>query len=107
MEASATVNKYHVVYQIVAAIPVGRVTTYGSIARVVPVPRGARGVGWALATNRDGGLPWWRVVAANGHITSPDAALQYELLCDEGVPMHNLRQVDLSTCFWAPSDMVP
>jgi methylated-DNA-protein-cysteine methyltransferase-like protein len=100
------VNKYQVVYQIVAAIPVGRVTTYGSIARVVPVPRGARGVGWALATNRDVGLPWWRVVAANGHITSPDADLQYALLCDEGVAMCHLRQVDLTACFWSPSDMV-
>lgn len=100
------VNKYSVVYQVVSAIPPGRVTTYGSIARVVPVPRGARGVGWALATNRDPGLPWWRVVAANGYITSPDAVLQYALLCDEGVPMHAHNQVDLTTCFWAPSDMV-
>ncbi len=100
------VNKYSGVYQVVAAIPVGSVTTYGSIARVIPVPRGARGVGWALAVNREAGLPWWRVVAANGHITSPDASLQYELLCDEGVPMHNLRHVDLTACFWSPSDMV-
>ncbi|NBU63921.1 MAG: cysteine methyltransferase [Chloroflexia bacterium] len=100
------VNKYRVVYQIVAAIPFGRVTTYGSIARVVPVPRGARGVGWALATNRDAGLPWWRVVAANGFITSPDAALQCALLRDEGVLMHAEHQVDLATCFWIPTDMV-
>jgi hypothetical protein len=27
-------------------------------------------------------------------------------LYDEGVPMHNLRQVDLTACFWSPSDMV-
>jgi methylated-DNA-protein-cysteine methyltransferase related protein len=100
------VNKYSGVYQVVATIPVGRVTTYGSIARVIPVPRGARGVGWALAVNRDLGLPWWRVVAANGHITSPDAQLQYELLCDEGVPMKNPRQVELTVCFWSPSDVV-
>ncbi len=99
-------NKYSGVYQVVAAIPFGRVTTYGSIARVIPVPRGARGVGWALAVNREAGLPWWRVVAANGHIKAPDASLQYELLCDESVPMHNLRQVDLTACFWSPSDMV-
>lgn len=100
-------NTYYGVYQIVAAIPVGRVTTYGSIARVVMVPRGARGVGWALANNQDVRLPWWRVVAADGHITAPDGAVQYELLSAEGVVMHHLRQVDLTKCFWSPRDMVP
>lgn len=100
-------NKYSGVYEIVMSIPIGRVTTYGSIARVIPVPRGARGVGWALATYRGQGLPWWRVVAANGHITSPDATTQYELLRDEGVPMHNIRQVDLTGCLWIPTDVVP
>ncbi len=35
------------VYDVVARIPRGRVTTYGRIARAVGDPRGARMVGWA------------------------------------------------------------
>ena len=36
------------VYEAVRAIPRGRVVTYGQVARLVGVPRGARAVGWAL-----------------------------------------------------------
>jgi alkylated DNA nucleotide flippase Atl1 len=73
------VNQYQAVYDIVAQIPYGHVSTYGALARMVYVPRGARGVGWALAIARQADLPWWRVVAAGGRITSPDAPLQYDM----------------------------
>lgn len=96
------VNQYSGVYLVVAQIPIGQVTTYGAIARLIPVPRGARGVGWALANCRDKELPWWRVVAAHGRITSPDAPLQYELLCSEGVPMRAYLHVDIARCAWMP-----
>lgn len=96
-------NLYTPVYQIVAQIPVGRVTTYGSIARVVPVPRGARGVGWALAqTPVTSHLPWWRVVSASGKITSPNAYEQYDRLLAENVPMLTVLVVDLSSAYWQP-----
>ena len=100
-----TVNQYSPVYRLVAQIPAGYVTTYGTIARLVPVPRGARGVGWALAICRDAHLPWWRVVAAQGRITSPDAPLQYELLLQEGIPMRAYLVVDLAACAWAPPNL--
>jgi methylated-DNA-protein-cysteine methyltransferase-like protein len=94
-------NRYSPVYAVVAQIPRGRVTTYGAIARAVPVPRGARGVGWALAVCT-AEIPWWRVVAMGGRITSPHAELQYELLCGEEVPMSGRLQVDITQCLWTP-----
>ncbi|MEE8217668.1 MAG: MGMT family protein, partial [Vicinamibacteria bacterium] len=36
------------VYDLVEQIPLGRVATYGQIATLLGVPRGARAVGWAL-----------------------------------------------------------
>ena len=42
-------SRYKAVYTLVAAIPRGRVATYGQIARLLGMPRHARQVGYALA----------------------------------------------------------
>jgi alkylated DNA nucleotide flippase Atl1 len=47
-------------------------------------------------------IPWWRVVAKNGCITSPDAILQEELLRSEGVPMQAAGLVQINDAFWLP-----
>jgi methylated-DNA-protein-cysteine methyltransferase-like protein len=97
-------NQYTPVYEIVAQIPFGFVTTYGTIARVVAVPRGARGVGWALAqTPVTSPIPWWRVVSASGRITSPNAYEQYDRLLAEKVPMLAELHVHLATVLWHPA----
>jgi alkylated DNA nucleotide flippase Atl1 len=70
----------------VRAIPEGFVRTYGDID-----PRAPRLVGLILATTHEG-LPWHRVVRADG--TIPKGAKQRELLLMEGVPMRGDR-VDL------------
>jgi alkylated DNA nucleotide flippase Atl1 len=70
----------------VRAIPEGFVRTYGDID-----PRAPRLVGLVLATTH-GGLPWHRVVRADG--TIPKGTKQRELLLKEGVPMRGDR-VDL------------
>lgn len=98
-------HPYQHIYQLVAQIPVGQVTTYGTIAKLISVPRGARGVGWAMAVCRDAQIPWWRVVAAQGRITSPDAPLQYDLLCHEGVPMRAYLHVDIALCAWTATNL--
>ncbi|MDF2533559.1 MAG: hypothetical protein K0Q65_3140, partial [Clostridia bacterium] len=36
------------IYDIVSQIPVGKVATYGQIAALAGLPRGARVVGWAM-----------------------------------------------------------
>jgi alkylated DNA nucleotide flippase Atl1 len=70
----------------VRAIPAGFVRTYGDID-----PGAPRLVGHVLATVHDG-LPWHRVVRADGSL--PQGEVQRKLLLAEGVPMRGDR-VDL------------
>jgi len=70
----------------VRAIPEGSVRTYGDID-----PRAPRRVG--LVLSRTHGIPWHRVVRADGSL--PKGAVQRRLLLQEGVPMRGER-VDLA-----------
>ncbi len=79
------------VYAAVRAIPRGRVATYGQVAAMLGVPRGARAVGWALralsAATRPP-VPWHRVVGAGGRISLRGGSgpeLQRKRLRAEGV----------------------
>jgi methylated-DNA-protein-cysteine methyltransferase-like protein len=77
------------VYAAVRAIPRGRVATYGQVAALLGVPRGARAVGWALrALPAGNSVPWHRVVGAGGRISIRAGAgpeLQRRRLRAEGV----------------------
>lgn len=71
-------------------IPHGRVTTYGTVARLAGLPRHARLVGRLLANlPEDSRLPWHRVVNATGRISSrgdgAPSAEQRQRLEAEGV----------------------
>jgi methylated-DNA-protein-cysteine methyltransferase-like protein len=93
------------VFAVVAAIPCGRVTTYGAIARAIGQPLGARAVGWALH-QAGPKLPCHRVVNRVGflsggwHFGHPD--VMADLLHAEGVPFVAPYQVDLEACLWLP-----
>jgi len=53
------------IWQVVASIPAGRVSTYGAVAELAGLPGGARRVGRCLARlPADSRLPWHRVVNA-------------------------------------------
>lgn len=95
---------YDDVYEVVRRIPRGKVSTYGRIAQMSAVPRGARGVGWALAglgPDRAREVPWWRVINAAGRISNEfNATLQRELLEAEGVTFDELGYVDLDWFLW-------
>ncbi len=88
------------VYEAVRAIPRGRVATYGQVARLLGVPRGARAVGWALRAldaRREKRVPWHRVVGAGGRISprgGAGPALQRRRLRAEGVVFRG-QAVDL------------
>ncbi|MHC5112564.1 MAG: MGMT family protein, partial [Planctomycetota bacterium] len=84
----------------------GRVTTYGDVAAMADLTRGARRVGRVLsqlppATN----LPWHRVINASGRISlptdSPGYQTQKERLESEGVAFINGR-VSLGRYRWRP-----
>jgi methylated-DNA-protein-cysteine methyltransferase-like protein len=91
---------YDRVYAAVRAIPRGRVATYGQIAHLLGVPRGARAVGWALRAldpRRERAVPWHRVVGAGGRISlrgGSGPVLQRRRLIAEGVAFRR-GQVDL------------
>ena len=93
------------VYRLVKAIPRGRVTTYGELARALRLRGGARAVGYALAaTPRGRGIPWHRVLGAGGKIRVPEryAALQRKLLETEGVRTDGAA-IDLKRYGWSPA----
>jgi methylated-DNA-protein-cysteine methyltransferase-like protein len=89
------------VYALVREIPRGRVATYGQIAAMLNVPRGARAVGWALRAlpaDEEARVPWHRVVGAGGRISprpGPGPQVQRRLLAAEGVAFRR-GQVNLA-----------
>ncbi|SFC33706.1 methylated-DNA--protein-cysteine methyltransferase [Pragia fontium] len=76
------------IYTVVASIPAGKVTTYGTIARLAGAAGAARQVGIVLSRLPAGSkLPWFRVVNAQGKIslTGPDYIRQKQALLADGV----------------------
>lgn len=71
----------------VRAVPPGSVTTYGDLS-----PGAPRFAGAVLARSRDPGLPWQRVVRADGSLAKGER--QRHLLRREGVPFRG-RRVDM------------
>jgi methylated-DNA-protein-cysteine methyltransferase related protein len=63
------------IWHAVCAIPRGRATTYGSVARAAGLPGRARQVGFALRiAPEELNLPWHRVVGAGGRIVFPTSS---------------------------------
>lgn len=79
------------VRELVAAIPPGRVSTYGDIAAAAGLSS-ARTVGWIMRTD-SADLPWHRVLGASGRPAPHLAARQLRLLAEEGVPIVDGRVV--------------
>jgi methylated-DNA-protein-cysteine methyltransferase-like protein len=63
------------IWHVVCAIPRGRVSTYGAVARAAGLPGRARQTGFALRNApEDMKVPWHRVVGAGGRIVFPGAS---------------------------------
>lgn len=96
-------SQFEKIDQIIKRIPKGKVATYGQIAAMAGIPRGARTVGWALATLKDNNMPWHRVINAQGRSSFPEAAkrkLQQSLLEGEGVVFDGSGKVELELFQW-------
>ncbi len=78
----------------IRAIPRGKVSTYGGVARAAGFPGAARIV--ARVLRRGFGLPWQRVLGAGGQIKlTGDSAIEQRLRLEaEGVRFHG-RKVDM------------
>ena len=93
------------VYQVVKAIPEGKVATYGQIARLLGSPRSSRAVGYALHVNPTPiVIPCHRVVNRFGGLAPAFAfggrEVQADLLAKEGVEVDENFVVDLAKYQW-------
>ena len=90
----------------VREIPQGCVASYGQIADIAGVPRGARQVGYALHALKEGNsVPWHRVVNARGAISKRSSGWSAEidqrlLLEAEGVKFDAVGRIQLARFQW-------
>jgi len=103
------------VYELVRAIPAGRVATYGQIARLIAPVEGLdagaylrlspRWVGGAMAACPDD-VPWQRVINSQGKISPRPGfgvVVQRKLLEGEDVTFDVHGRVDLKRYGWQPN----
>tara|TARA_B100001027_G_C16226573_1_gene312460 strand:+ start:604 stop:921 length:318 start_codon:yes stop_codon:yes gene_type:complete len=95
------------VYDVVRTIPLGRVTTYGLIAKKLGAKFSARTVGWALnASHNDSSIPAHRVVNRNGLLTGKHHFKGYDLmrqlLESEGIKVKDDKVIDFEVKLWDP-----
>lgn len=110
------------VFEAIAAIPPGRVASYGAIAARAGLPGRARLVGRLLGEVPDGlTLPWYRVLRSNGQIAMAPGSRGFREQCRrlraEGVEVKHGRvplarfglDADLDRALWgypsAPSSL--
>lgn len=93
------------VYEVVRQIPLGRVASYGQVARLAGRPRNARFVGYALHANPEPGIiPCHRVVFKDGSL-APGFAFggedeQRRMLAEEGIEFMDDGRVDMERFCW-------
>jgi len=94
------------VWDVVAEIPMGKVTTYGHIAAYLGNKRAARTVGWAMKAAGGKGLPCHRVVNQQGELSgslrfeTPD--VMKERLRNEGIAFLPDGRIDMNAHLWIP-----
>ena len=90
----------------IADIPRGCVASYGQVAEIAGIPRGARQVGYVLRTLPEAkDLPWHRVITASGKIAFAKGSDQFReqslKLAREDVKVRN-GKVDMKVFRWQP-----
>jgi methylated-DNA-protein-cysteine methyltransferase-like protein len=97
------------VYEIVAQIPYGRVTSYGAIAEYLGLRGSARMVGWAMNASHtcNKNVPAHRVLNRNGLLTGKHhfggPKVMQQLLQSEGIKVKDDKVVKFETLFWNPA----
>ena len=88
-------------------IPIGRVTSYGAIAKYLGSAKSARMVGWAMNASKNTDVPAHRVVNRVGllsgekHFSTPT---EMQLLLEkEGVNVEKQQIQNFKELFWDPS----
>ena len=101
----ATDGLFNEFYQVVCAIPKGKVANYGQVAALAGHPQAARFVRFALHANpKPGVIPCHRVVFKDGRLASGfvfgGPEVQRDLLEHEGVTFLADGRVDMQACQW-------
>jgi methylated-DNA-protein-cysteine methyltransferase-like protein len=98
------------IYTVVSRIPRGKVATYGQVAALAGLPGRARQVGYALSalTGRSG-IPWHRVVNAQGRVSLRGGLGEGEMeqrlrLEHEGVDFDAAGRIQLERFLWRPGE---
>lgn len=111
MKSEKNSDFYHKVYEVVARIPKGKVTTYGAIARYLGAESGARTVGYALNNYKRKTLgfniPAHRVVNRLGQLTGRsyfEGDSMRECLEQDNVEFVEDYTVNISKHFWNPEN---
>ena len=112
-------NFYKQVYLVAQAIPKGKVTSYGRIAKMLGRPHAARAVGYALSSLKDAksndpftsaNVPWQRIVNSQGRISirhrEVTANKQAMLLREEGVDVDENGRINLDSYLWTGLHLV-
>jgi len=98
------------VYEVVALIPYGRITTYGHIAEYLGSKGAARMVGWALNASKNfpEALPAHRVVNRQGLLTGKrhfgGQQIMADLLQSEGIQIVDDKIQNFNEILWIPGD---
>ncbi len=100
-------NFFERVYEIVRQIPIGKVTSYGAIAKALGMARSARMVGWAMnASHNLEDVPAHRVVNRLGMLSGKHhfegTNLMQQLLENEGIRIKENQILDLEKHYWEP-----
>lgn len=99
-------NEFHMqIFTVIHQIPKGKISTYGTIAKMAGYPGYARHVGKALGRLPEGStLPWYRVVNSQGKISlkGNDLLRQKTKLVDEGIEVSELGKISLKQYLWRP-----
>jgi methylated-DNA-protein-cysteine methyltransferase related protein len=98
------------VFAMVRACPVGRVTTYGWLAKTVGYPRGVRMIGWIMNESPQG-VPAQRVINSKGELSGSwafgQSGTMRQLLEAEGIIFSADERVDMKRYGWDPTRDLP
>ena len=97
------------VYEVTRSIPLGRVTTYGAIARFLGSTGSARMVGWALNNShyQSDFIPAHRVVNRVGLLSGKNhfqgKNVMEDMLKSEGLRIEDDMVIDFDLVYWDPN----
>lgn len=102
-----TLSFFDKVYDVAKQVPMGRVTSYGAIAKYLGAAKSARMVGYAMNGSHGKDVPAHRVVNRKGLLTGKHhfegTNLMQQLLENEGVEVIENQVQNFEKVFWDPS----